>query len=202
MAFAIDQEHLPAILTSRPMTDAEFAALCAEHPDLSFEVTAEGELIAMPARFSIPSLRNAEIGAQLRNWAKGDRRGVVSESSGGFVLPDGARRSPDAAWILKSRVKQLDPDRLEGFWHLCPDFVIELRSPSDRPKPIREKMQEWIENGSTLAWLIEPAERTVTVFRPGRDPEKLTGIDTISGEGPVEGFVLDLKDVWDPLRDD
>ena len=201
MAFAIDQEHLPAVLTSHPMTDDEFAALCSEHPDLFFEMTAEGELIIMAATFSIPGLRNAEIGAQLRNWAKRDRRGLVSDSSTGFVLPNGARRSPDAAWMLKSRVQQMNPAEREGFWHLCPDFVIELRSPSDRPRVIREKMQEWIANGAALAWLIEPAERAITIYRPGRDPEKLVEIDSLPGEGPVQGFVLELPDIWDPLRD-
>ena len=201
MAFAIDQEHLPAVLTSHPMTDDEFAALCSEHPDLFFEMTAEGELIIMAATFSIAGLRNAEIGAQLRNWAKRDRRGLVSDSSTGFVLPNGARRSPDAAWMLKSRVQQMNPAEREGFWHLCPDFVIELRSPSDRPRAIREKMQEWIANGAALAWLIEPAERAITIYRPGRDPEKLVEIDSLPGEGPVQGFVLELPDIWDPLRD-
>ncbi len=201
MSFAIDQEHLPAVLTSHPMTDDEFAALCSEHPDLFFEMTAEGELIVMPATFSIPGLRSAEILIQLGTWAKRDRRGLVSDSSTGFVLPNGARRSPDAAWTLKSRVQQLDPVEREGFWHLCPDFIIELRSPSDRPRAVREKMQEWIDNGAALAWLIEPRERAVTIYRPGRDAEKLVGIDSLPGEGPVEGFVLELPDVWDPLRD-
>ena len=201
MAFAIDQEHLPAVLTSHPMTDAEFAALCSEHPDLFFEMTAEGELIIMAATFSIPGLRNTEINRQLANWAIQDRRGVVSDSSTGFVLPNGARRSPDAAWTLKSRVQQLDPAGLEGFWHLCPDFIIELRSPSDRPRAVREKMQEWIENGAALAWLIEPRERAITIYRPGCDPQKLVGIDSLPSDGPVEGFVLELPYVWDPLRD-
>ncbi len=181
------------------MTDGEFAELCTEHPDLFFEMTAEGELVVMPATFSIPGLRNAEICAQLRNWAKRDRRGVVSDSSTGFVLPSGARRSPDAAWTLKSRVKQLDPIEQEGFWHLCPDFVIELRSPSDRPRAAREKMREWIANGAALAWLIEPAERAVSIYRPDGEPEKRVSIDSLAGEGPVSGFVLELPDVWDPL---
>jgi Uma2 family endonuclease len=103
--------------------------------------------------------------------------------------------------MLKSRVQQMSPASREGFWHLCPDFIIELRSPSDRPRAIGEKMQEWIANGAALAWLIEPDERAITIYRPGRDPEKLSGIDSLSGEGPVEGFVLDLPDVWDPLQD-
>ena len=201
MAFVIDQEHLPAVLTSHPMTDAEFAALGAEHPDLFFEMTAEGELVVMSATFSIPGLRNAEIGFQLKAWAKRDRRGWVSDSSTGFVLPNGARRSPDAAWTLKSRVKQMDPAEREGFWHLSPDFVIELRSPSDRPRAAREKMKEWIANGAALAWLIEPVERAVTIYRPGCEPERLTGLDSLPGQAPVEGFVLELPDVWDPLGD-
>jgi Uma2 family endonuclease len=200
MAFAIDQEHLPAVLSSNPMTDDEFAALCAEHPDLSFEMSAEGELIVMAATFSIPSLRNAEIGGQLRNWAKSDGRGFVSDSSGGFVLPNGARRSPDAAWTMKTRLQQLDPAGREGFWHLCPDFIIELRLPSDRPRALREKMHEWIANGASLAWLIEPDERAITIYRADREPEKLLGLEALAGEGPVDGFVLQLPDVWDPLR--
>ena len=155
----------------------------------------------MAATFSIPGLRNAEIGGQLRNWAKRDRCGLVSDSSTGFVLPNGARRSPDAAWTLKSRVLQINPEEREGFWHLCPDFVIELRSPSDRPRAIREKMEEWIANGAALAWLIEPTEHAVTIYRPGRDPEKQMAIDSLPGEGPVEGFILELPDIWDPLRD-
>ena len=95
MAFVIDQEHLPAILTSHPMTDEQFARLCAEHPELFFEMTADGELIVMPATYSIPGLRNSEIIRQLGNWAMLDKRGVVSDSSTGFVLPNGARRSPE-----------------------------------------------------------------------------------------------------------
>jgi Uma2 family endonuclease len=126
---------------------------------------------------------------------------VVTDSSGGVVLPNGARRSPDAAWTLKSRVQQMNPAEREGFWHLCPDFVIELRSPSDRPRAIREKMEEWIASGAALAWLIEPAERAGTVYRPGRDAGKLVETDSLAGEGPVQGFVLELPDVWDPMRD-
>lgn len=199
MAFVIDQEHLPAVLTSHRMTDGEFAQLCAEHPDLSFEMTSEGELIVMPATFSIPGLRNAEISRQLGNWAVEDRRGVVSDSSTGFVLPNGARRSPDAAWTSKQRVRELSPEALDGFWHLCPDFVIELRSPSDRPRAIREKMLEYIANGATLAWLIDPASRSVTIYQPGADPSTVAEADSVDGQGIVAGFVLRLTPVWDPL---
>ena len=201
MAFVLNQGYLPAVLNCPPMTDDAFARLCASHPDLHFEVSSEGELIVMPPTFSLPGLRNAELGAQLRNWALVDARGVVSDSSTGFVLPNGARRSPDAAWTLKSRIRQLPPEQFEGFWHLCPDFVIELRSPSDRPRALRLKMDEWIENGASLAWLLEPAERRVTVYRPDRAWEVLEAPETLRGEGPVEGFELQLARVWDPLAD-
>ncbi len=181
------------------MTDAEFAALCGEHPDLFFEMTAEGELIVMPPTFSIVGLRNTKILSQLDVWATRDGRGVVSDSSTGFVLPNGARRSPDAAWIRKDRVAALSPHEREGFYHLCPEFVIELRSPSDRARTLREKMQEWIDNGAALAWLIEPDAKRVTVFRPGVEPQVLSGANSVPGEGPVEGFTLELGPVWDPF---
>ena len=199
MAFAIDLEHLPAVLTCGPMTDEEFAKLSSEHPDLFFEMTSEGELIVMPAAYSIPGLRNSRINLRLGLWADADRRGLVSDSSTGFVLPNGARRSPDAAWTSRERVAQLSPESRESFWRLCPDFVIELSSPSDRPRAVREKMLEWIACGAALAWLIDPLQRTVTVYRPGSDPEVLQGPESVAGEGPVAGFALGLAEIWDPL---
>lgn len=199
MTLAIDDAFLPATLTSHPMSDEEFAAFCAEHPDLSFEMSAEGEIIVMPPTFSLTGFRNFELGGQLRQWARRDGRGIGCDSSTGFVLPNGARRSPDAAWILKTRVAQLDPKSLELYWQVCPDFVIELRSASDRTKNIHAKMLEWVANGAELAWLIDPGTRSVTVFRRDGVEEKLTGIDSIAGEGVVAGFVLDLGAVWNPL---
>jgi Uma2 family endonuclease len=201
MAFVIDDAFLPATLTAPPMTDEEFAAFCAEHPDLFFEMTAEGELIVMPPTYSCTGLQNSEIDTQLRTWAKKDGRGLAPDSSTGFVLPDGARRSPDASWTLKSRVAQLDPASRSGYWHLCPDFVIELRSSSDRPRKLRDKMQEYLANGAQLGWLIDPDRRSVAIYRPGAEVETRTDIDSIAGEGPVTGFVLDLRFVWNPLAD-
>ena len=199
MAFLVDQSYLPATLTARPMSDDEFTRLCAEHPDLSFEMTGEGDLIVMPPTYSLTGARNSEIGAQLRGWARQDGRGVVCDSSTGFVLPNGARRSPDVAWIRKDRVRQLDPESLERYWRLCPDFVIELRSKSDRLPNLRDKMREWLANGAELGWLIDPEARSIEVYRPDREPEILTGAKTAAGEGPVAGFVLDLGPVWNPL---
>lgn len=199
MPFTIDEAFLPATLTAPPMTDLEFSDFCAEHPDLFFEMTAEGEIIVMPPNFSLTGIRNREITSQLDRWAVQDGRGIVGDPSTGFVLPNGARRSPDASWIAKDQIRQLPKEDLEGYWHLCPAFVIELRSHSDRLPVLRAKMREYIANGAKLGWLIDPDTRTVEVYRPDREPESLAGVDSLSGEGPVEGFVLDLRRVWDPL---
>jgi Uma2 family endonuclease len=201
MAFVIDDAFLPATLTAPPMTDEGFAAFCAEHPDLFFEMTAEGELIVMPPTYSDTGAENFEGSGQLRNWARTDGRGIGCDSSTGFVLPNGARRSPDASWTLKSRRAQLDPASRSGYWHLCPDFVIELRSSSDRPRKLRDKMQEYLANGAQLGWLIDPDQRSVSIYRPDAEVETRTDIDSIAGEGVVAGFVLDLRSVWDTLGD-
>jgi Uma2 family endonuclease len=160
MAFTIDEAFLPATLTAPPMTDRQFADFCAEHPSLFFEMTATGEIIVTPPKFSLTSIRNREITSQLDRWASQDGRGLVGESSGGFVLPSGARRSPDASWIAKDAVRQLNQQSLKGYFHLCPAFVIELRSHSDRLPVLRAKMQEYIANGAQLGWLIDADART------------------------------------------
>jgi len=200
VAFLVDEAYLPAILTVGPMTDEAFAQLCAEHPDLNFELSARGELIIMPPTYTWTGARNNEISAQLRNWARQDKRGVAFDSSTGWLLPTGARRSPDAAWIFKQRIKDLDPADFSRYWPVCPDFVIELRSQFDRVRLLREKMDEWLANGARLGWLIDPEVRTVEIFRPGNEAETRAAA-SIAGEGPVAGFVLDLGPVWDPLQD-
>ena len=194
MAFVIDNEYLPATLTAQPMSDEAFIEFCSEHPDLNFEMSAEGEIIVMEPTCFFSGARNSEVDFQLRSWAKKDGRGIVCDSSTGLVLANGARRSPDASWTLKSRIT-----RREGFLHLCPDFVIELKSPSDRTRTLRAKMAEYMANGAQLGWLIDAEKRTVSVYRPEREPETLTGVESLAGEGPVAGFVLDLAAVWDPM---
>ena len=201
MAFLVDEAHLPAILTVGPMTDEAFAQLCAEHPDVNLELSALGELIIMPQTYTWTGARNNEIGAQLRNWARQDKRGVAFDSSTGWLLPNTARRSPDAAWIFKHRIKDLDPAAFSRYWPVCPNFVIELRSQSDRPRALREKMSEWLANGAQLGWLIDPDARTVEIYRPGFEAETRGGVSSVEGEGPVAGFVLDLLPVWDPLAE-
>jgi Uma2 family endonuclease len=201
MPFVINDANLPATLTAQPMTDEEFTAFCAEHPDLNFEMTADGDLIVMAQAHGDAGACNFEISGELRNWARKDGRGYGCDSSTGFALPNGAHRSPDASWTLKSRVQQLGAGRRKSFWHLCPDFVIEVKSDSDRLKPLQNKMREYLEQGAQLGWLIDPESKTIEIYRPDGEVEKRTGSNRIEGEGPVAGFVLDLRYVWDPLGD-
>ena len=198
MEFVIDA-FLPATLTSHPMSDEEFAALCDKHPDLFFEMTAEAELLVMPPHHSLTGAQNSRISRQLDVWAEQDGRGIACDSSTGFLLPSGARRSPDASWTLKDRIAALDPAIRKRYWHLCPDFVIELQSTTDRPQVARAKMQEWISNGAQLGWLIDPERRAVTIYRLNGDVETRVDAVSIAGEGPVAGFILVLGPVWNPL---
>lgn len=200
MAFLLDQAYLPAVLTAPPMTDEEFLAFCAEHDDLWFETTAEGQLLVMPPNHPFTDAQNREIIRQLGNWSLEDGRGVSFGSSGAFVTAGGARRSPDAAWVLKSRIPAGGAERTRQLWHLSPDFVIELRSPSDRLTVLREKMREWIESGVAVAWLIDPETRSVEIYHTGQPAEIACDPASVTGDGPVAGFVLELASVWDPIQ--
>jgi Uma2 family endonuclease len=199
MALAISEKYLPATLTVGPMSDEEFAKFCAKYPDNFVEMNAEGEIIIKPPNYSLTAVQNGEIYGQLREWARADGRGVVMDSSGGYVLPNGARRSPDASWIPKDRLETMDRARYKKFWQMCPPFLIELRSQWDRLPKLREKMREWVDNGAELGWLIDPERRAVEIYRPGQTSEVLENLDVITAGAPVAGFTLQLARVWDPL---
>jgi len=188
----------PVILNPRgvPMNDDEFVAFCQQYEDCSVECTAEGEIIIMPPTYSRMGEQNSEIIAQLVTWAKKDGRGRVYDSSAGFRLPNSARRSPDASWIRRDRVAALPREQQKRFYHLCPDFVIELRSSTDRIRRLQAKMEEYVANGAELGWLIDPEDRTVWIYRPGRPVECVVNPERIPGEGPVAGFVLELAEIW------
>ncbi|HMD98053.1 MAG TPA: Uma2 family endonuclease [Terriglobia bacterium] len=180
------------------MTDDQFFDFCQVNRDLRIERTAEGEIVIMlPAGFG-SGCRNAIITEQLRAWAKRNGTGVAVDSSAGFKLPSGATRSPDAAWILKSRLKPLSIEEREKFLPLCPDFVVELRSPTDRLADLKRKLEEYIDNGARLGWLIDPPGRQVFIYRPARTVEVLDHPETVSGDPELAGFVLDLKGVLEP----
>lgn len=198
MSLVIDDVFLPATLTSSPMTDEDFVEFCAQYPDYFIEVSAEGDILIMPPSDFLTSEQIGEIFWQLSNWSRANNRGRMSESSGGFVLPNGARRAPDVAWVAPGKPGLPDRKRRPRFPRFAPDFVVELRSPDDRLSRLRPKMREWVDNGTSLAWLVDPERRVVEIYRPGREPETLADRESVAGEGPVEGFILDLRPVWDP----
>lgn len=178
------------------LTAEQFYQLCAENPDLKLERNANGELIVMPPTGGETGKRSLTAGAQLWNWNDRTELGEVFDSSTGFTLPNGADRSPDASWVEKSRWSALTPQERDKFIPLCPDFVIELLSPSDSLKKTQEKMQEYIENGCRLGWLINRKKREVEIHRPGRNVEVLQSPQTLSGEDVLPGFVLNLQKIW------
>ena len=180
------------------LSDDEFFALCQINRDLRFERTAEGDIIIMAPTGAETGTRNADITAQLRNWAKHNGEGVAFDSSTGFKLPNRADRSPDGAWVLRSRLATLSREEKQKFLPLCPDFVIELLSPTDRLDSTKAKMDEYIENGSRLGWLIDPESRHVHVYRPNSLVVTMENVSEISADPELPGFVLDLKEIWQP----
>ncbi|HTF62234.1 MAG TPA: Uma2 family endonuclease [Edaphobacter sp.] len=178
-----------------PMTDAEFEELCRANDNVQFERTREGVIQMNPPAGGLTSDGNAEIIWQLRDWWKSHRRGKVFDSNGGFYLADGSMLSPDAAYVSVEKLNGLTKDQLTGFPRLCPDFVIELLSVSDSLASTQEKMERWIENGAKLGWLIDPYVQKVYVYAPGLPPASVAEA-CINGAGPVEGFELDLQEIW------
>jgi Uma2 family endonuclease len=197
----IDAETLPRVLMlDPPVSDAEFEALCRENDNARFERTKEGAIRMNPPAGGWTSSGNQEITGQLYNWWKAHKRGRAFDSSGGFRLPDGSTLSPDASYLSEERLKSLPKGELRSFPHVCPDFVIELLSESDTLETLQSKMLDWMGNGAQLGWLIDPYKQQVFVYRSGRAPECLTNA-SITGEGPVQGFILHLADVWQCYKD-
>jgi Uma2 family endonuclease len=201
MQLVLPEQGLPAKVVLNPrlriMDDDEYWELCAANPDVRFERTAQGEIIIVPPVGGEGDHRNAGVAAQLYDWAKRDGRGKSFGPSGEFILPNGAALSPDAAWVSKGRLTKLTKEQRRKFLPLCPEFIVEVMSPSDRLKAAKAKMAEWMANGAQLGWLIDADRETVYIYRTGRgEPEKKTGIERLSGEGPIAGFVLDLADIW------
>jgi Uma2 family endonuclease len=178
------------------LTSEQFYQLCEQNPDLKLERNANGELIFMPPTGGETGKSNSTANAQIWTWNDRTELGEVFDSSTGFTLPNKADRSPDVSWVEKSRWSALTPEQREKFIPLCPDFVIELVSPSDSLKKTQEKMQEYMENGCRLGWLINRKKREVEIYRPGQDVEVLQSPLTLSGENVLPGFVLNLQKIW------
>jgi len=187
--------HLAPVLR---LSDDQLFELCQRNRDLRIEREASGDLILMtPAGFET-SDTNSEINMQLRQWALRDGSGRAVESSAGFVLPNGSMRSPDAAWVSHRRLAAVDPEERKKFLPLCPDFVVELRSPSDPLRSLQSKMEEYVGNGARLGWLIDPVEEKVHIYRPGAEVEVLDKPGAVSGDPELPGWVLEMERIWDP----
>ncbi|MDY7016572.1 MAG: Uma2 family endonuclease [Cyanobacteriota bacterium] len=183
-------------LDSVRLTDEQFFQLCSNNRELQFERSANGDLTIMSPTGGETSYSNAGLTAQLWVWNESSQLGKVFDSSGGFKLPNGADRSPDAAWIPLERWNTLTPQQRQRFLPLCPDFVIELRSPSDSLAALRRKMEEYRDNGTRLGWLLDRASGNVEIYRPGRGVEVLENPTVLSGEEVLPGFVLNLQSIW------
>lgn len=178
------------------MTDQQFYEFCRANRDLRIERTAEGDVIIVPPAFSDAGNRNFNLAVQLGVWAEQDNTGIGFDSSAGFTLPNGATRSPDAAWIRYERWNALTDMQKASFAPICPDFVVELRSASDSSGGLQAKMQEYIENGAGLGWLIDLKNCTVHIYRPDQTPTILHQPETVSGEPELPDFQLQMAKIW------
>ncbi len=199
MQFTLADLDLPVrVRFTQPLSDEQLLCFCSENKALRIERDAGGELTVMAPSGTGMGRADLEIGAQLLSWARRTNSGVAFGASAGFRLPDGSMRSPDASFVSWSRWNGLTREEQQhGFAPIGPEFVIELRSPSDRLSDLQRKMGEWLRNGAALAWLIDPERRVVEVCRPDAQPEVVEGAMAVQGEGPVTGFALDLIHVWE-----
>jgi len=188
------------VVLDPPLTDEEFERLCAANNLARLERTKEGKIVVNAPAGGDTSSGNSEITAQLRDWWKQHRKGRVFDSSAGFFLPDGSVLSPDAAYATAEQMRGLTKEIRKRFLRFTPAFVIELLSPSDSLTEAKKKMEAWIANGARLAWLIDPENRNVLVDEPDK-PVRVVTARKLSGSGPVEGFVLDLAEVWSLYED-
>ena len=185
--------HLAPVIE---MSDQQFFEFCQLNRDLRIERTSQGDLVIMPPTGSETGRINFKLTQLFGQWVDADGTGVGFDSSTGFTLPNGATRSPDLAWVKRSRWEALTRQQREGFAPLCPDFVLELRSPSDALEDAQAKMQEYLDNGAQLGWLIDPVEKKVYVYRPQAPVECLDNPQTVSGDPVLPGFVLEVGKVW------
>jgi len=180
------------------LKDEQFFRLCSDNSDLRIEMSAAGELIIMTPCKPMTGRRNAKIALGLGNWAEQDGTGECFDSSSLFSLPNGAKRSPDAAWILKSRWDQIpeeEKDHAEKFEEICPDFVLELRSISDRLPDLKEKIEEYMACGARLGWLLDPIDDFAIIYRPGESPERIESPGILSGDPVLPGFRFDFREI-------
>jgi Uma2 family endonuclease len=178
------------------LSHAEFERLCRDNPERAFELTKDGELEVMPPVGGESSRQESDLITDLNIWNRQTGLGKTFSSSGAFILPNGAERSPDAAWVELSRWEALTPEQRQKFLPLAPDFAIELRSPTDRLSKLQAKMLEYRDNGVRLGWMINPQQKQVEIYRLNQDVELLDAPDRLSGEDVLPGFILDLNTIF------
>lgn len=194
------REILPIVLRLHPviqLTEEEFATFCEQNQDVRIERRCTGELELMSPTKGYTGNHEAEVVMQLGNWARRDGTGVFFGPSAGFTLPNRAMRSPDASWILKSRLAQMTPEDENRFVPICPDFVVEVRSITDRLRILQDKMDEYMENGARLGLLVDPIEKRVHVYRPGASVQIYDNPETVSADPELPRLVLNVSDVWE-----
>ncbi len=182
-------------LESVGLTDDQFYRLCCDNRDFRIEMTADGELIIMSPTNPETGRKNAKITTRLCIWTEQDGTGECFDSSSEFMLPNGAKRSPDASWILKSRWNRLSNEEKNKFSRICPDFVIELRSPSDRLSNIQDKLEEYIANGARLGWLLDPIENRAYIYVSGLRPQRIDSPTILSGGSVLPGFQFEFTTI-------
>ena len=191
---------LPVVLNFqdvlKKMNDDEFETFCHHNPDLQIELTKEGELVIMPPTGGETGIRNFSLIGLFFNWVEKDKSGVAFDSSTVFKLPNGAKRSPDLSWVKNEKWNTLSAGEKKKFPPICPDFVVELRSPSDSLTNLKNKLAEYIENGAALGWLIDPIKRRVHVYRHTGEAEILENPETVSGEPLLKNFTLQMQKIW------
>lgn len=187
--------HLPP---NSKLDDDLFFAICQANRDYRIERSAAGDIQIMPPTGGETGRKNSELIIDLGIWARQDGRGLVFDSSTGFLLPSGATRSPDVSWVLRERLTGLTEDQKRGFLPLAPDLVVELASPTDRTEELQAKMREYQANGVRLGWLILPLQRRVLVYKQGAEPECLDNADRLADDVSLPGFELDLAGLWEP----
>ncbi|QMW01669.1 Uma2 family endonuclease [Spirosoma foliorum] len=176
-------------------SDDELYAFCLANPELRIERDETGHIIIMPPTGLESSFTNGELFGEVRNWNRQTKAGRTSESNGGYTLPDKSMRAPDVGWVSKERLMGVLPEELKKFAHVCPDFVIEVRSESDNLSELQAKMQKWLQNGVRLGWLVDPQVKTTTIYRPGQDPLIKPFTETLSGEDVLIGFTMNVAEV-------